>query len=448
MAEDQKNTGVSVGTGSSPEPEARIIEETIIKPPERLPAEKPSAASPGNVQAPLASTPPEPVPQIPKTIEVRAPATETPPPLPPSYVAGDSAEEQKRISSILEEAKLPERREPPVSEKVLEPKKFDTALGGTFEPVQKQEVPHQQPQQSKPLPEEMASSVSPLRTLKNDLQEIVREKKISLVRAVALEQEKRHDAAGRESEHIQARPGRHTGALFAVALLFVLGGAALGGVYFIMSERSEAPVDTTGSSLLFAESTVSLPLGNESPLELKRLLAQARTSGSATLGSITHIVPTERITTEEGTEIVQETSLAYFWGRMGAQPPEDLLRALSSDFFFGIHTVDENAPLFVIPVLSYERAFAGMLAWEQGMNAGLSPVFSTVPPQVIGSSGLPEKRRFEDVVMRNYDVRALKDDTGEVQLFYSFPTRSILVIGESPYSFTEVLSRLRAERKL
>src|SRR3989344_2217915 len=447
MAEDQKNTEGSGVTGSSPEPEARIIEETIIKPPERLPAEKPSA-SPENVQAPLASTPPEPVPQIPKIPNVGVPVAGVPPPLPPSYVAGDSAEEQKRISSILEEAKLPERREPTASEKAPEPKKFDTALGGAFETAQKQEVPPQQPQQARPLPEEVASSVSPLRTLKNDLQEIVREKKISLVRAVALEQEKRRDGAGYGLEQRQEHPRRHTGALFAIALLLVLGGAALGGVYFIMSERSETPVDTTGSSLLFAESTVSLPLGNESPLELKRLLAQARTSGSATLGSITHIVPTERITTEEGTEIVQETSLAYFWGRMGAQPPEDLLRALSSDFFFGIHTVDENAPLFVIPVLSYERAFAGMLAWEQGMNAGLSPVFSTVPSQVIGSSGLPEKRRFEDVVMRNYDVRALKDDTGEVQLFYSFPTRSILVIGESPYSFTEVLSRLRAERKL
>src|SRR3989344_9056352 len=361
MAEDQKNTEGSGVTGSSPEPEARIIEETIIKPPERLPAEKPSA-SPENVQAPLASTPPEPVPQIPKIPNVGVPVAGVPPPLPPSYVAGDSAEEQKRISSILEEAKLPERREPPASEKVLEPKKFDTALGGAFEPAQKQEITPQQPQQSRPLPEEVASSVSPLRTLKNDLQEIVREKKISLVRAVALEQEKRRDGAGYGLEQRQALPRRHTGALFAIALLLVLGGAALGGVYFIMSERSEAPVDTTGSSLLFAESTVSLPLGNESPLELKRLLAQARTSGSATLGSITHIVPTERITTEEGTEIVQETSLAYFWGRMGAQPPEDLLRALSSDFFFGIHTVDENAPLFVIPVLSYERAFAGMLA--------------------------------------------------------------------------------------
>lgn len=436
--------------GSSPEPEARIIEEIIIKPPQHSPAEKLPATS-ENVQTPPASTPPEPVQQIPKTPEVPAPAAEPPPPLPPSYVAGDSAQEQKRISSILEEIKLPKRRSSPPQAKTPEqsPNVFDTALGAVETKSERQGPPAPQPPPPPPQSDEPAFSiVSPLRTLKNDLQEVVREKKISLVRAVALEQEKRRDTAGREFEHMQASPRRHTGVLFSAVLLLVLGGAALGGVYFIMSERSEAPTSTADSSILFVESTVSLPLESESPLELKRLLAQARGSSNATLGSITRIVPTERITTEEGGEIVQETSIAYFWGRMGAQPPEDLLRALSSEFFFGIHTVDENAPIFVIPVLSYERAFAGMLAWEQGMNADLSPVFTTVPPQIIGPSGLPEKRGFEDVIMRNYDVRALKDDAGDIQLFYSFPTRSILVIGESPYSFTEVLSRLRAERKL
>ena len=228
----------------------------------------------------------------------------------------------------------------------------------------------------------------------------------------------------------------------------ILGSAALAGVYFVMSERSETPSGTLGSSILFSETTFSLPLESDSSLELKRLLSQARTSGSATLGSITHIVPTIRKTTTEGASIERGATLEEFLTALGTRAPADLVRALSSDFFFGIHTVDENAPLLVIPVFSYERAFAGMLAWEQTMNADLSPVFATVPPQVIGPSGLPESRRFEDVIMRNYDVRALKDDAGVIQLFYSFPTRSVLIIGESPYSFTEILSRLRAERKL
>ena len=75
-------------------------------------------------------------------------------------------------------------------------------------------------------------------------------------------------------------------------------------------------------------------------------------------------------------------------------------------------------------------------------------MFTPVSTQTSGANGLPAVRSFEDTVMRNYDVRALKDDSGQIQLYYSFPTRNVLIIAESPYSFSEILSRLRADRKL
>jgi hypothetical protein len=59
-----------------------------------------------------------------------------------------------------------------------------------------------------------------------------------------------------------------------------------------------------------------------------------------------------------------------------------------------------------------------------------------------------DERQFEDTVMQNFDVRELKDDNGDTQLYYSFPTRTILIIAESKYSFPEILSRLRADRRL
>ena len=89
-----------------------------------------------------------------------------------------------------------------------------------------------------------------------------------------------------------------------------------------------------------------------------------------------------------------------------------------------------------------------MLEWEDVMSSDLTPIFTPVPGTRLGGGGLIEKRQFEDLVMRNYDVRALTDDAGTIQLYYSFPTRNILIIAESPYSFAEILSRLRAERKL
>lgn len=347
------------------------------------------------------------------------------------------------LAKILEEVKLPDRSQPSsiAPQKVEEARTFDTTLGASVPPA------------SAPAPEpkrDLSSSiVSPLRTLKDDLQVIVREKKISLVRAAALEQEKRY---GRSAEKIEEQVATHrsrrtANIIFAAALLTVLGVGAFFGVYIISQQRGGAP-STEAPSLLFSETTVSLPLDNQNALDLKRLIASARGASSATLGSITRIVPTKTATDEEGVPYERAATLEEFLGALGTRAPADLVRALSSDFFFGIHTVDENAPLLVIPVLSYERAFAGMLAWEQTLNADLSPAFTPVPEQVLGAGGLPQKRTFSDVVMRNYDVRALKDDGGTIELYYSFPTQGILIIGESPYSFTEILSRLRAVRRL
>ena len=82
------------------------------------------------------------------------------------------------------------------------------------------------------------------------------------------------------------------------------------------------------------------------------------------------------------------------------------------------------------------------------MNADLSPTFTPVPSTVLDVNGIPSERFFKDDVMRNYDVREIKDDSGTIQLYYSFPSPNLLIIAESPYSFPELLSRLQSVRRL
>ena len=364
------------------------------------------------------------------------------------------------IEHLLEDIKLPERRESPNTGSADEEKPartYDTSLGAVSSEEKQSEPDKMEPRASSPEQEpsqknaagEATSFTAPLHTLKSDLQDIVRVKKVSLVRAAALEQDKRRGSRNAEAHIAPQRSRRLFGTLFAVGILIGLGAAALFGVYTIMQERvGTAPAAPQGPSLLFAEATVPLLLTDLSALDLKRLLVQVRAGTGATLGSITNIIPVVSTRNESGAEARSPASLGEFFAALGTHAPPDLLRALGDEFFLGLHTVDENAPLLVIPVTSYERAFAGMLAWESAMNTDLSPFFTPVPDQIAGPGGLPQKRQFEDLVMRNYDVRALKNDAGGIELYYSFPTQNILIIGESPYSFTEVLSRLRAERKL
>ncbi len=351
------------------------------------------------------------------------------------------------IAKILKDVRLPTRPDNvPGKEQrpTAQTKDIDALLSGTSASVQPTTQAAAKPELAPEAPAPTKDAVQSVHTLKQDLQQVVHDQKISVVRAAALEQEKQ-----RVPEEIVVKPhsNRVKNFFFAAFLLLFLGGAALGGVYIVMQSRTQPLPDQQTNSLVFAEQTVPLPLDGQTATQLKGLLAGVRDASTGSLGSITRIAPLKVVSSPEG-ETTRLATLTEFFSAIGVTPPEDLTRALSDDFFFGVHTIDRNAPLLVIPVLSYDRAFAGMLAWESNINAQLAPVFVRVPDLLLGADGIPARRAFTDIVMRNYDVRALTDDSGAVALYYAFPTRNILVIAENPHSFTELLSRLQAQRKL
>lgn len=299
---------------------------------------------------------------------------------------------------------------------------------------------------------ETESTVRAIHTLRQDMQHVVSDGKMTLVHAAALEQDSRRT---RITEQPHQTPGaasrnrRTIGMLLVIFLLLFLGAAALFGVYYVITQQQAAPVQHAGGpSLIFAEQEVALPLDGASPAALKNTLAQARNAQSGALGSITRVVPLVVTTASDGTASTRSATFSEFMTAIGITLPDELKRSLSENFFFGFHTIDKTSPVMVIPVDSYDHAFAGMLSWEPHMNADLAPVFTFIPALASDSNGIPQVRTFSDIVLRNYDVRALKDDSGTVLLYYSFPTPHLLVIAESPYTFTEILSRLQASRAL
>ncbi|MDO8561876.1 MAG: hypothetical protein Q7S05_03560 [bacterium] len=294
------------------------------------------------------------------------------------------------------------------------------------------------------------SSVNTVHTLKDDLQSVVRNTKMSIVHAVALEEAKRRGqekgGAAVQKENTHSAMGIMLG-IFALVLI-IAGG--LYGVYVMKLGQAPASSGPKDTPLFFADRTVTFPLGiSSSAPDLKRTLAQALNAPRASLGSIMRIAPTIIETGANDAQSERPSTIEEFLKATGAQTPPDLIRSFRGDFFLGIHTAAEtNMPVLIIPVSSYERAFAGMLAWEATINDDLGPLFAPVPALTIDESGLLVSRKFEDGVMQNFDVRVLKDDSGTVRLLYSFPTRNVLVIAESADSFAEILGRLRAARQL
>jgi hypothetical protein len=419
-----------------PVEEAHILEEHVVEKPVQVTA------------------PASPVSAVPPTTSAATPVPATPPtsPIEPASTLGSFIPKMGDLSKMLEGIKLPTRNNEPVKE-TKPAQTFDTSL--TIDPKSEaQDTAHKEAMRAaraitESLPNALAKSkddVKPLHTLKDDLQNVVRDKKISLVRAVALEEEKRYRDGASETADlmVKAEKGRRTRFTLSIAgILFLLGALAIGAVLYIMTERTSGPASVEQPHILFAEQSTPFPIDTLSAADARREIANARVSGGLTLGAILQIIPV-RLSGESMIPV----SFGAFLDSIGANAPTELKGALADEFFFGLHTVDENAPVLIVPVRSYEHAFASMIAWEKTINQDLSPIFTFVSPQSQGPDGLVNLRTFEDVVMNNYDVRVLKDDSGVVQLYYSFPSRNILIIAESPYSFTEILSRLRADRRL
>lgn len=449
MADETGKKGQGATSNTAPQtagaentPEPVILEEHVVAPAAKL--------------APIAVPPPLKEKEKPVVLAPQSPVTA--PPTAPVKSASEQAASTlsgalSNVTNLLQKIKLPEQR----TKKEEEPKRtYDTSLSidpksqVASDALQKASMAAQAITES--LPSKTTSptdDVRALHTLKDDLQHVVRDQKISLVRAVALEEEKRHHSTAID-EHIevQARKQKNTRyGLFIAGAFFFLGALAIGAVLYVMTERTQKAATPITAAVLFSEQSVPLPVDNLAPADVRREIGNARLSAALTLGAILEIVLTKQVSIDGQTRTVPIT-FPDFLQTIGARAPAELARASTDKFFLGLHTVDENAPIMVIPITSYELAFAAMLEWEKNMNADLSPIFTAVSPQAVGPDGLPRMRRFEDTVMRNYDARALKDDSGTIQLFYAFPTRNILIIGESPYSFAEVLSRLRADRKL
>lgn len=428
-------------------PEPIIIEDPVpvpanpkpTQPVPSVPPPTPIPPAPMPDPAPV-STPPAPTPaSVPKTVTPSVPEKPA-----ASPTVSDSM--QTDMSKILGGIKLPERHNQ-LKEEPAPQQKYDTALA---DPTR--EMPHAvlgftPPEQPAGAPESTHDSVGSLHTLKDDLQHVVQANKISYVRAVALEEEKRHQIEERSPVPKVNRRSMFT--LFIVVLLVGTGLLALGAVFMVMQQRTGESNAALRSNILFAEQSVPFPIDNEAAGDIKRTIASARSSSAITLGAILQVLPVKTVTDPDtGQTTGSPVPFGEFLTAIGTRAPAELARALEDEFFFGIHAVDENAPVIIIPVTSYERAFAAMLEWEPYMNADLEPLFTVLPPQATGPNGSVVERKFEDTVMRNYDVRALKDDSGMIQLYYSFPTRNVLIIAESPYSFNELLSRLRADRRL
>jgi hypothetical protein len=206
--------------------------------------------------------------------------------------------------------------------------------------------------------------------------------------------------------------------------LFLLFVAIIGLViaFFVTRPQPTMPQRTTVIPVNYAE--LVTPSAADKTIST---LAELRLDTDLRLGEMK-----EFILTENGAPLSAEQTLLRF----GA--PAVLARNANS-IMVGIHAFDRNQPFILVSVAAYDRAFEGMLTWEDTLGNDLGSFFAPNKNAKALVSGSAPALDFKDRVYQNIDIR---ESGAEWKILYAFPRRDLLLITTNESTLREVVTRL------
>jgi hypothetical protein len=162
------------------------------------------------------------------------------------------------------------------------------------------------------------------------------------------------------------------------------------------------------------------------------------------LNTLSYLYLTQKM--GEGRTLV---STSLFSELLNLSMPAQLSRSLLPTFTFGVHAFNGNQPFLIFQNSFYENAYSGMLAWEKTMEGDFAGFFFTkaIPSTATTTSAvLGAAATWHDDVIRNKDVRILKDPQGKILMMYSLPDKDTIVLTTNEYTLRELFERLNAAK--
>lgn len=289
-----------------------------------------------------------------------------------------------------------------------------------------------------------AKPSSLLHTYKGDVQNLVKKRKLSLMRMAASEADKSGHSA--YSTNGQKSVGTQSNKLLVTVLsLVLLGVVALGATYYMSILRNQAaqPIQPQHTSMIFTEKMEVVDATDNTSRALKQELAKMLVNGYYSFGSVVELLITKQVNNVEARSI--ETVVlpgADILKIFDISLDDRFLDLLVGQSILGIHASKENIPFLVVQTNLYDHVFEKMLKWESDIEQDLAPLFSPngVYAEPVMFSG---DASFKDTVMNNLDVRVLRDADNKTRLMYSFVDKNTLLITTDVNTLIEISERLR-----
>lgn len=284
---------------------------------------------------------------------------------------------------------------------------------------------------------------SPLHTYSSDFADRIDQQKSSTFSVLAAQSD-----AGQTPRASVAKPRKTVAPLIAGLAMLVIGIGAVLGAYVFTHRTGSVPTAARIPSLISYDEAVEV---RGSGQELMRAVAHVAEGGDVSGNVI--------VTYLAGTTATSTTGIPQPGGvlirNLSLNAPDILLRNIDDTSTVGvIRAGSETRPFIVLHVSSYERTFAGMLAWEPAMASDLAafyPPYASLPTQAssTASSSSPQllpaaPQGFSDAVVANHDVRVLRDASGRSLMLYGYRGKDMLIIARDEAAFSALVSRLSA----
>lgn len=283
----------------------------------------------------------------------------------------------------------------------------------------------------------MAEDLKPLRTFEGDIASSVRTNQGSIVHIALAEDEKRR---AQEQNKAAGTKSILFGTLGVILLLASLVIVAF-GIYTTMNKTSSV------ISIPITKKVGLLKVNKEFVFEIDDTMTRSeilqnllRTTPESTLGDIARVVITEKNATTTVPLGAQE-----FITRIFPRSPDLFKQSLNTNFEYGVYEDTAQKPFFVFLSNDYDRTSAGLLSWERDMRYEVTDTFTkaaTSTEERQARANILSHASFSDTVIKNVELRILRDETGTEYLVYGFPKHDTLIIAPNTQTFFAIKDAL------
>jgi len=280
-----------------------------------------------------------------------------------------------------------------------------------------------------------------IRTYQEDVANTLKNEQTSAVQMVLAEHKKRE----RRKKDKSPTTKKNLTFIILSILLVVTGIIALSAVAFYIIKKVRVPTTQTPIEIIspiFSETKKEIDVTGFSKATLIETIQDEILNINIRLDFIEYLYFTENISRiDKRPDVKVLITPQRFFEIINTKMQNSLLRSFGSSFMFGVYSFNGNQPFIILDTKFFESTFIGMLKWEPYMASEILPLFDIkISPNI-------SDKKFEDTVVKNRDLRVLRDDEENIILLYSFFNRNTLIIATDTKTLDEIITRLNRPKK-